>query len=393
VNKHFSHINTAKEILKLYKGDVPLSSYLKKYFSSNKKFGSKDRKAISHVCYCFCRLGKAVISLPTEERILTGLFLCSNEPNEILATLRPEWNEKIDLPIREKLLIINHSLLILEIFPWKDELSTGIDHEEFSRSFLTQPDLFVRLRPGKEKSVINKLRNAGKDFEIISQTCLALPNSSKLDEIIELDNEAVIQDLNSQRTGDFIQSEIKNQKSKIEIWDCCAASGGKSIMAYDINPNIRLTVSDIRESILVNLGKRFQRAGIKVYKSFIADLAAEKQIPIPMAIGTKFQTIICDAPCTGSGTWSRTPEQLYFFKENEIERFSLLQKKIVSNVIPHLQTGGSFIYITCSVFRKENEEVAEFIKQNFHLQLKQIEILKGYNKKADSMFIAVFEKL
>ena len=52
----------------------------------------------------------------------------------------------------------------------------------------------------------------------------------------------------------------------------------------------------------------------------------------------------------------------------------------------------SFIYITCSVFKRENEEVVEFIEQNFRLQVKQIEGLKGYDKKADSMFIAVFEK-
>ncbi len=58
----------------------------------------------------------------------------------------------------------------------------------------------------------------------------------------------------------------------------------------------------------------------------------------------------------------------------------------------NLQPGGSFVYITCSVFKKENEEVAIYIKENFHLQLKQMEVLKGYDKKADSMFVAVFEK-
>jgi 16S rRNA (cytosine967-C5)-methyltransferase len=61
----------------------------------------------------------------------------------------------------------------------------------------------------------------------------------------------------------------------------------------------------------------------------------------------------------------------------------------VSNAIPHLKPGGSFIYITCSVFRKENEEVVTFIKENFQLKLKNMEILKGYDKKADSMFVAV----
>ena len=127
-----------------------------------------------------------------------------------LLHLKPEWNEKCKLPLNEKLLIINSSLLIPEIFPWKDELSEGIDHEKFCRSFLIQPDLFLRLRPGKEKIVIQKLKQAGIDFKMITDTCLALPNASKIDEIIELDKEAVIQDQNSQRTGEFIKSEILN---------------------------------------------------------------------------------------------------------------------------------------------------------------------------------------
>jgi 16S rRNA (cytosine967-C5)-methyltransferase len=69
-----------------------------------------------------------------------------------------------------------------------------------------------------------------------------------------------------------------------------------------------------------------------------------------------------------------------------------MQQKIVSQVIRHLQKGGIFIYITCSVFKKENEDMVNFIKEKFHLRILQVELLKGYDKKADSMFTAVFKK-
>jgi len=392
VSRYHSYINSTKEILSIYKGDEPLSSFLKKYFSANKKFGSKDRKQISNLCYCFFRLGKVVMNASTEEKMLTGLFLCSDKSNEILTALKPEWNEKNELPLNEKLLIINSSSLISEIFPWKEEVSEGIDHENFCRSFLIQPDLFLRLRPGKEKIVIQKLKQAGIELKMISETCLALPNSSKINEVIELDKEAVIQDQNSQRTGEFIKSEILNRipttiGTEISVWDCCAGSGGKSIMAFDIDPTIKLAVSDTRESILANLKKRFASAGIKNYESFVVDFANKSAIR-----NLKSEIIIADVPCSGSGTWSRTPEQLYFFQERKISEYSALQKRIVSNAIAQLQPGGSFVYITCSVFKKENEEVAMYIKENFHLQLKQMEVLKGYDKKADSMFVALFEK-
>jgi len=329
------------------------------------------------------------MNISFEEKILTALFLCLDNPNEILAALKPEWNNKSDLPINERLSIINFSLLIQNVFPWKDELSGGIDHKEFCESFFVQPDLFLRLRAGKEKMVKQKLQQAGIRFTVLSDSCLALANASKVDDVIELDNEAVIQDYSSQQTGSFISSAIASfQNEKLSVWDCCAGSGGKSIMAHDIDPNISLTVSDVRESILSNLKKRFEKARIKNYKSFIANLTSEKLAIVDL----KSDIIIADVPCSGSGTWSRTPEQLYFFDERKIETYSALQKKIVSNAIPELQPGGVFIYITCSVFKRENEENVDFIKENFPLELSQMEVLKGYDKKADSMFVAVFRK-
>jgi 16S rRNA (cytosine967-C5)-methyltransferase len=122
---------------------------------------------------------------------------------------------------------------------------------------------------------------------------------------------------------------------------------------------IDLTISDVRDNIIINLDKRFSKAGIKNYNSFIADLVTLKQ-KVPFG---PFDFIIADVPCTGSGTWSRTPEQLFYFDIKEIERYSNLQKKIVHNLAPYIKPGGHFLYITCSVFKKENEEAVAFIEE------------------------------
>jgi 16S rRNA (cytosine967-C5)-methyltransferase len=174
------------------------------------------------------------------------------------------------------------------------------------------------------------------------------------------------------------------------VWDCCAASGGKSVLLNDIlSKKIDLTVSDIRATIILMLHRRFKKAGIKEYKYFIADITGAGFKPGDL----DFDLVICDAPCTGSGTWSRTPEQLCFFKPSAITEYQQLQKKIVSSVLPHVKPNGLFIYITCSVFEKENEAIAELISQNFNCKLLQMQLLKGYDKKADNMFVAVFRKL
>lgn len=391
-----SYLQSSIKILGEYRGEEPLASFLKKYFGRYKKYGSRDRKQVSHLCYCYFRQGRALLDLPIEERIMTGLFLSSSHSNEILEQLKPGWNKKIKLPVPEKLLIINSSLLMDSVFPWKEGLSKGIDHEKFCESFFIQPELFLRLRPGLESMVKTKLQDHGINFSEISSTCLSLPNASKIESIIELDKETVVQDLNSQQTGNFFK-DLKpgDSRHKLKVWDCCAGSGGKSLMLYDIDPNIDLTVSDIRESILTNLNKRFTRAGIKKYRSFAADLSQANfkiQNSPKESLRTNFELILCDAPCTGSGTWSRTPEQLYFFDEKKIEQYAVLQKKIVSNIIPQLNREGYLMYITCSVFKKENEDVVEFIRANSELELIKIVLLEGYEKKADTMFVAVFKK-
>lgn len=386
--KYFSHLNTAVQLLQQYNGSLPFGSFIKQYFSQHKKYGSKDRKNISHLCYAFFRLGKALPQLGEEERILTGLFLCSHEPNELLQNLKPEWNNNTPLAFNEKLQLlgIGHSpLTIHDVFPWKEELSSEIDYTSFCSSFLTQPDLFLRIRPGKASTVKGKLQQAGIIFQELGNSCLALPNASKIDTVIEIDKEAVIQDHSSQRIGELIEGiNVRSPK----IWDACAASGGKSILAFDTFKHPDLTVSDIRQSILINLEKRFATAGIKNYHSFVGDLSSAN-FNLRNAL---FDIIITDVPCSGSGTWSRTPEQLYYFEPQQIDKYSALQKNIVSNAIPYLKPGGFLLYCTCSVFKKENEEVVDFIQQQHSLQLKQSTLFTGYTMKADTLFGAVFQK-
>ncbi|HMU11215.1 MAG TPA: Fmu (Sun) domain-containing protein [Ferruginibacter sp.] len=389
-----SYLNSAKKIIETYDAREPLAAFLKNYFAANKKYGSKDRKQIAALCYNFYRLGKAMTGLPVEERIITGSFLCEHSSNEFLNFHKPEWNAVIEKPLSEKISLTATD--ISELFPWKNEVSNGIDLLSFSSSFFIQPGLFLRIRPGKKKAVLKKLQDARLAFEMRGDDCIALPNTTKLDGIIEPDKDVVVQDHNSQQVLNILKDPASRILYPVSAWDCCAASGGKSLLAYDIlNGKIALTVSDIRESILSNLKKRFSAAGIKNYQSFIADLQTypERSRRTNFKPETSdFQLIICDAPCTGSGTWSRTPEQLYFFKTEMIGTYAALQKQIVSNVIPHLQQNGLFIYITCSVFKQENEDMVNFIKEKFHLRLLQMELLTGYDKKADSMFTASFIK-
>jgi 16S rRNA (cytosine967-C5)-methyltransferase len=385
-----SHLKSAIKIINSYSGSIPLAAWLKDFFRANKQMGSKDRKSIAAMVYHYYRTAHATDhGMPIEERILISVFLCNQHPLELLDYFKPEWNRHIEATTEEKILLLDPAFKTATIFPFIHSLSTHVDTVSFCASFLQQPKLFIRIRPGYYEKVIRKLDKAAIAYEVRDEHCIAFPNATKLEELLKTDEEVVIQDESSQRTGDLIRTVLypegaNNSPAKLRVWDACAASGGKSILAYDMNPAIELTVSDIRESVLYNLRQRFLRAGIRQYQSSVMDVS------VAQPPGKKrFNIVLADVPCSGSGTWARTPEQLYFFKEEQIDTFSALQKKIVANLVPHIEQQGYLVYITCSVFKAENEAVVEFLQQQYHLQLEAMQLIEGHRRQADTLFVAV----
>ncbi|MBZ5859185.1 RsmB/NOP family class I SAM-dependent RNA methyltransferase [Flavihumibacter profundi] len=383
-----AHVQTALQLVQSYKGDMPFVHYSKTYFSAHKKHGSRDRKQILQLCYCWFRMGHTLQQWPPEQRMLTGLFLCSDTPNPLLGALKPDWNEKAILPLAEKCLLAGCGEHELAIFPWTDALSAGIDAGSFSLSHLHQPDLFIRIRPGHKNAVINVLESKWIEYKLVGENSIRLPNGFKVEEHFVLNKQVVIQDLSSQKVGELFEllSPALVKKDPFRIWDACAASGGKSIMAIDKFPSASLTVTDKRTSILHNLTERFRYAGIKNYHRFAVDLS-EQEASIPQQ-----DFIIADVPCSGSGTWSRTPEQLTCFDPASISTFSALQRKIAGNALKKLLPGGYFLYITCSVFREENEGNIAFLLQDNSLQLIRQHIIDGVEDHADTMFVALLHK-
>jgi 16S rRNA (cytosine967-C5)-methyltransferase len=245
--------------------------------------------------------------------------------------------------------------------------------------------LYLRIRPSNEKIVAARLASANIPYNSLGNNCIQLQNAASVDRLIDLDKEAVVQDYNSQRVAELFSLPVMNKIKS--VWDCCAASGGKSLLLHDVHPAVILTVSDKRESIIANLKKRFARAGITRYKALVTDLSSEEHA----LSKSKFDLIIADVPCTGSGTWSRTPEQLYYFKKEKIVEYAALQRKLVSNAIPSLKQDGFLLYITCSVFKKENEENIAFIQKQFGLKLIKMELFKGYDRRADTLLAALLQ--
>ena len=373
------------EIIKEFKGEVPLHDFLKNYFRLHKEMGSTDRRIASDTIYRLFRLGKALCHHHLEERMAAALFLTgqSADPliNHVLSNCSSLPVEAMAFPLDEKLRLVKKIYSDFnenDLFPFNG-LSKGCDRHLMSTSMLIQPAVWLRLRKDRLDSVIRLLDTSTVSFIQEGQRLMLDPGVDP--EKIGISKDWYeVQDRSSQLTGNFFNA------SAGEVWlDCCAASGGKSLLLHSITPDVQLTVCDIRQSSLKNLAERFKRNGIEKYISVVADLT--KSIP-PELTHRQFDGIIADVPCCGSGTWSRTPEQATFYNQSETERYNELQWNIIRNISPLLKAEKPLIYITCSVFSSENEVMTERICQQLNFRLEKEELITGYHHRADNLFVA-----
>lgn len=372
------------DILADYKGDVPLSVYLKNYFKSFPRLGSRDRKAISQAVYLYYRYCRRFPGDPGVFEVIFNAIQYSRPGNSFLETMLLRYDDS--LPLKAVAAIVPEEQM--------PELSAGIALKDWHDSFLAQPRMFIRTRkPG----VPARLQVAGIPFSkcaeedggLSSPTCLALPNGTNLENILPA-SDYVVQDRASQQSVQFLLENC-DLKPEMRIWDACAGAGGKSLMITDLVPGVRILATDIRTSILSNLTWRFRRYRLPVPKTAVADVSEPAGLQTAIPPGP-FDLIVCDVPCSGSGTWARTPEQYHFFRRESLEAMRERQLKITSNVAPFLKPGGMLAYITCSVFKAENEAVVREIAAGHGLEIAAMKLIDGTKSGADSMFVALLQK-
>jgi 16S rRNA (cytosine967-C5)-methyltransferase len=310
--------------------------------------------------------------LDLEYKLKECLALC-HVPEAEYSKLFSNVPDPVQVPLFNKEDLLPHNIL----------LSAGIEKSEWLSSMSVQPQLFIRVRRNKDK-IVSLLTENGVPYSFITPSCLSLPNGAKVDTFLPADS-YVVQDASSQNTGNFFDPRPGQR-----WYDCCTGAGGKSLLLMDKCSSVKLTVTDRRASIISNLKQRFRLYGLPMPAASVADATSNAEVA-GIAKGQLFDNIICDAPCSGSGTWARTPEQMYFFSPDAISRFSALQQAITLNVSQFLKKGGRLIYITCSVFRRENEDVVDELVRNTALRPVHMELINGIARGADSMFIAILE--
>ena len=180
------------------------------------------------------------------------------------------------------------------------------------------------------------------------------------------------------------------------ILDCCAAPGGKTAVLALRHPFAEIIAADVNEKRLETLRSRLDRdpatahvktvladltkpmggsaaslkvaaptskkiivVGVKPSEKGLAEQTAEPEIPLNPAIVGKFDLILCDAPCSGTGTLGRNPEIRHRLRESDLARQADRQRAILTQALALLAPGGRLVYSTCSLEPEENEGIVQ----------------------------------
>ena len=168
--------------------------------------------------------------------------------------------------------------------------------------------------------------------------------------------------LRIQDEGAQLVSYLINPKDNENILDVCAGTGGKTTHLAAIMKNDgHILATDRHPGKLTELTKEITRLGINNIQTQQVDLS----IMLPVALKEKFDQVLVDAPCSGTGTLRRNPEIKWRTKALDLEGYAATQKTILQNAAPAVKKGGHLIYCTCSLMPAENEDVIrQFLVNN-----------------------------
>jgi 16S rRNA (cytosine967-C5)-methyltransferase len=140
------------------------------------------------------------------------------------------------------------------------------------------------------------------------------------------------------------------------VWDCCAAPGGKMLILARRLGSAEMVASDVSAKRLAQTEARLRRYAYAEHVGFaVADAADAK------AVEGSFDLILCDVPCSGTGTLAGNPEIRHRLKVEELARQAERQTAILEGALKRLAPGGRLVYSTCSLEPEECERVVDAV--------------------------------
>lgn len=414
----------------------PSDALISAYFRAHRFIGSKDRAAIADMVYGMMRhqarltwwqdylqgQGSKAKDDRVRARAIIYLVLIAGEDSDTIKKLfngddygpQDLTGDEIKLlkNLQGRTLMHPHmdEAVAHECPPWAYAELKEIFGQNFGaemEALLQEAPVDIRINPIKttREDVLKKLDCAAitaaptpfspLGLRIVGRPPLSQTNLYK-DGFIEVQDEA------SQLVALLTASQ-----SGMAVVDFCAGAGGKTLALAALMQNKgRVVACDVMAGRLEKARVRFRRAGL--HNIDIRTLTNENDKWVGRS-AEKYDRVLVDAPCSGSGTWRRHPDARWKQLGPDLPKLKLMQANILNSAARLVKKGGRLIYATCSLLPSENDrQVEAFLQKNKDFKILPVNdiardvgipgcgglttpmlILTPYQHKTDGFFCAV----
>lgn len=399
-------LGVAQALRDIFYGGYYADKVLERTFLKNKKWGKRDRQFVAETVYDMVRWWQTLHKFCGGEWAPGGIddyvvrwvyfeaWKKGQEGGVEFAlerlNLEPESVEDVQKKLSKDLDLaseVSFPSWMVEVFK-KDY---GSEAKELMLSLNTKPPVVLRTNTLKgdrvklEKQLVQEGINV-REGELSPEALVLKERQNVFKTEAFKEGLFEVQDEASQLVAPLLDPQPGER-----IADVCAGAGGKALhLAALMGNKGTLLAGDVSERKLGELKKRSRRAGI----SNINIQHFESRKSIKKHFG-KFDRVLIDAPCSGSGVIRRNPDTKWKMTSLELQKIIQLQQEILTDYSRFLKPGGTLVYATCSLFRSENEDqVKWFLNHNpdFELCGKPLKT-SPLNKSLDGFYAQRFTKI
>jgi len=366
-----ARVSAAIEVVDLILSGETAEKALTSWGRSHRFAGSKDRAAIRDHVFQALRCQSSYVWLggaSTGRGIMIGAMRSAGVEDEMFsgegygpAPIRPDENgARLDSADRS----VQYDMPNWMLPFWDD--SFGSDTPDILNLMQTRAGVFLRVN-----SLVSDQTKA--IAALAEDNIVATPVPGVKTALQVLENERRVSNSNAYLNGVVELQDPSSQQavhalnitSGLRVLDYCAGGGGKALALAAAGGDV--TAHDVNPKRMGDIGPRAQRAGVHIEQ--LETKALTTQEP--------YDLVFCDAPCSGSGTWRRTPAAKWGLTPERLSELNDFQDDVIENGAKMVKDGGRLVYATCSVFAQENtDRVSSFLSQNADFSISEQTLIR-----------------
>jgi 16S rRNA (cytosine967-C5)-methyltransferase len=353
-------IEILDQVIESVRDDGPSADVLvTRYFKTRRYAGSKDRRAVRELVF---RAVRAVAERPESGRSAV-LALAEDDPALLDLFGEPRGPERVTQ---------GEPMASRGVVPaWlAQELSLLVTPGEWPALLERAPlDLRVNAARASRDELLGEFEGAVPTP--LSPWGIRLPAESRID-----DHPAFAKGLvEVQDEGSQLIAIVCGPEPHQQILDLCAGAGGKSLALAAAAPGATILATDTNRSRLSKLGPRAERAQARIE---VRLLNPPNELQEMSDWRANADLVLVDAPCSGSGTWRRSPEGRWRLTPQRLDRLAALQKHLLDMASELVRPGGRIVYAVCSLLSREGAgQIEDFLSRRSSWIVEETPIAAG----------------